>query len=131
MIRSDPATASTAPGTATPSTTTPAGTGPNCTTLTVFMQNPGRACFDTRPVPNTAAILQPPSTCTGTITPANITVNVSAQGEVITASITRQSSCQAFSATALAYVQDMTFRPATKSRQPVAGWAVVPVRPQR
>jgi len=135
--------AATAATTTTPATTTPPATpttattaataaGANCASPTVSLANPGRACWDARPVPNTAAMLPPPPSCTGNVTPANVLVQVSPQGEVVgNPTVNRGSNCAAFNQAAIAQIQDMTFRPATKNGQPVAAWVVVPMRPAR
>jgi len=61
-----------------------------------------------------------------------VLVQVSPQGEVVgTPTVNRGSNCAAFNQAAVAQIQDMTFRPATKGGQPVAAWVVVPMRPTR
>jgi eukaryotic-like serine/threonine-protein kinase len=120
-----PTTTTTTP----PPSTATAAAAVNCAAPTVYQQNPQRACWDTRPIPNTRPQLQAPGSCTGRVTPANILVNVSVAGEAISANISRASSCQEFTQRALAYVQDMTFRPSTKNGAAVAGWVIVPVTP--
>jgi hypothetical protein len=127
-----PATTTRPPATTTTPATATTAAGANCASPTVSLQNPGRQCWDQRPVPNTAAMLPPPPSCTGIVTPANVLVQVSAQGEVVgNPTVNRGSSCAAFNQAAIAQIQDMTFRPASKGGQPVSAWVVVPMRPVR
>jgi serine/threonine protein kinase len=127
-----PTTTTQPPSTATTASTAVAPPGANCASPTVSLSNPGRACWDVRPVPNTAAMLPPPPSCTGNVTPANVLVQVSAQGEVMgNPTVNRGSNCAAFNQAAIAQIQDMTFRAATKGGQPVTAWVVVPMRPVR
>ncbi len=126
------ATPTTAVATRTPATaatpSTPAtaagGTRPDCyTSPTVSLSNPGRTCYDARPVARVPAQLPWPSTCTGQSAPATILVEVSPQGEVSgNPSVQRSSRCDAFDAAARAQALDMTFQPATKNGQPVKAW---------
>jgi TonB family protein len=125
------AAATAAVTTPTPTTAaTPAGVNPACASPTGNLM-PRNRCWDTRPNPRTPLQLTPPGTCHGTVTPANILVNVSAQGEVISASMSRGSSCREFTDAAVSQVQDMTFTPATRGGAPVAAWTIVVMRPAR
>jgi serine/threonine protein kinase len=104
-----------------------------CTTNpTMSVLNARRACWDVRPTPRTPTLLAPPASCSGRITPANILVQVSPQGEVVgNPSVQKASNCPAFTAQAQAQAMDLTFVPATKNGQPVVAWAIVPFRSTR
>ncbi len=119
-----------APTTTTPPATAPGAMPAQCS-APVFNLVPRNHCWDTRPNARTPLQLTPPSSCTGTVSPVNVLVNVSASGEVLSASMNRGSSCQAFTAAAVSQVQDMTFTPAQRGGQPVAAWVVVVMRPAR
>jgi TonB family protein len=109
---------------------TPGAVNPACASPTGNLM-PRNRCWDTRPNPRTPLQLTPPATCHGTVTPANILVNVSAAGEVVSASMSRGSSCREFTDAAVSQVQDMTFTPATRGGAPVAAWTIVVMRPAR
>jgi len=119
--------ASTSP-TPTPEPTAPAPTV-NCANPATGVLNPGRACYDTRPSPRTAAAMTQPESCSGVVSSATVLLQVSATGDVVTASPRQNSNCAAFTAAAVAFARDMAFTPATKNGQPVSAWIALPIRP--
>jgi hypothetical protein len=106
---------------------------PQCSSNPSFSTtNARKQCWDTRPIANTPTVLPPPGACTGNVTPAQVLVHVSVQGEVVGAPTVRQrSNCAAFNDGAVAQVQEITFTPARKGGTPVDAWVVVRMVPQR
>jgi hypothetical protein len=102
-----------------------------CAEPGIGVKNPGRRCYDTRPVPQDRLPLIPtPPACAGAASPATVLVRVSASGAVEgRPSATRPSSCRAFTDSALAAAAAIGFAPALKNGQPVAAWTLVLVRP--
>ncbi len=88
-------------------------------------------CWDTRPSARASLTLQPPPSCRGSVSPANVLVNVAASGDVVTASKHRDSSCPDFTLAAVAQVENMMFTPAMRNGAPVAAWVVVTMQPVR
>ena len=121
--------ASTTPapgGTQPPGGTTPAA---NCSNPSFGLLNQDRACYDTRPTARSGTSMPPPESCTGTVTPANVMLQVSPTGDVVTASPRGSSSCPAFTDAAVAFARDLMFNPATKGGQPVSAWVAQLIRP--
>jgi len=108
---------------------TPTAPAVNCSNPTFGMLNRNNACFDTRPAARSAAATTQPEGCSGVVSPATILVQVSATGDVVTASPRVSSNCADFTAVAVAYARDMAFSPATKNGQPVAAWMQLLIRP--
>ncbi|MDP3772836.1 MAG: protein kinase [Gemmatimonadales bacterium] len=120
-------------GTATPTTPAappaPAAPGVNCE-ATSSVSNPGKACYDNRPVPRGAPQITIPDGCPSGTTAATILLRVSADGQVVgTPTATQRGSCPAFALAAAAYAQDLSFQPATKNNAPVAAWTTILIRP--
>jgi len=114
-------------------TPTASATRPSvCATPNGSRTNARKECWDSPPIPNTPAVLPAPSSCVGTVTPANLFVQVSAAGEVVgTPSVTRGSNCPAFNAQAVAQIQEITFTPAKKAGVPVLAWRIIQMSPSR
>ncbi|MBI1722377.1 MAG: protein kinase [Gemmatimonadetes bacterium] len=117
-------------GAAPPATPPGAPTTVNCEATNIGLQNPNRACYDTRPNPNGILQIAIPDACGGNATAATVLVRVDAQGQVVgNPTATSRGSCQAFGLAAAAYAGDLTFRPALKNNQPVAAWTTILIRP--
>jgi hypothetical protein len=101
-----------------------------CDDAQTSVANPGRRCYDSRPLPRAAPSVPVPPMCAGAVTPVTILVRVSADGSVIgTPTVVRPSSCEAFTQIATAFAQDVGFAPARKGAAPVEAWTQVLVRP--
>ncbi len=107
-----------------------AGLNPRCANA-IFNLAQRNHCWDTKPSPMSPPIVPAPASCTGRVTPAAILLNVSATGEVTTAAVNKSSSCADFNARAVAQVQDMTFRAATRGGVAVPSWYIIVMQPQR
>jgi TolB-like protein len=94
------------------------------------VRNPGSACFDARPVPQTSLPeIAAPADCGGTPTPATVLLRVTAQGAVDgRPTVKAPSDCAAFTAAAVAVAGAMGFAPAQKSGRPVPAWTLILVR---
>jgi hypothetical protein len=108
----------------------PTGGTVNCELPQIGVRNPGSACYDTRPTPRAAPLIDVPPSCTGPIRQVTVVVRVDASGNVVgnPTAQTRRGDCAAFAEAAAAYVADLAFVPATKNGQPVAAWIQLPVR---
>ena len=125
-----PAAASAPPATAAPQASSGAP-APECATPNYARLNPRNACYDVRPRPRSLPQMEPPGSCTGTVSPATVLIKVNASGAVENASQNAGSNCAAFTAAAVAFASDLEFQPATKGGQPVAAWILLSIRPMR
>jgi hypothetical protein len=102
----------------------------NCELPQIGVRNQGNACYDTRPTPRAAPIIDVPASCTGAVRQVSVLVRVDASGNVVgnPTAQTRRGDCAAFAEAAAAYVADLAFVPATKNGQAVAAWIQLPVR---
>jgi hypothetical protein len=114
-----------APGTA------PVADGPllNCSNPSLGVRNPDNACYDVRPVSRTITTYQAPASCGGRVRPAIVLLVVTQWGMVETSELYGSSGCRAFDQLAVAFANDLTFRPATKAGKMVSAWILLPIRP--
>ena len=104
--------------------------GANCAAAIVSLANPNRECFDTRPTLLSVPAVAPPRACGPKTGPVVVMVHVSARGDVLgTAIVTQRPQCSAFGQVAVAYAQDLRFRPASKNGVAVSAWTQVLIRP--
>jgi hypothetical protein len=100
-----------------------------CESPTLSMNNPNRACWDSRPVPRSAPAIRMPTACRGAASAATVLVHVSASGEVVgNPTVIGRSSCAAFGQAAAAYAADASFQPALKDGRPVPSWVRLLIR---
>jgi hypothetical protein len=108
------------------------GAAPDCEAGPVSIQNPNRACWDSKPVAQFTPQVGVPSSCSGLPPALALNVHVSRTGEVLQAvPASRPSPCRAFQELVLAQALDFHFNPARKGGQPVGAWVQVLIRPVR
>ncbi|HEY2806569.1 MAG TPA: TonB family protein, partial [Gemmatimonadales bacterium] len=101
-----------------------------CANPATAVKNPGQACYDARPVPQSAPLAPSPSSCGLGGQTVNVLVQVGIGGRVIgDPTVARESGCEAFDQSAIDVAQNMTFAPATKGGHPVIAWIVLQMRP--
>ncbi|HTT68388.1 MAG TPA: protein kinase [Gemmatimonadales bacterium] len=107
------------------------GAPPDCEAGLVSIQNPNRACWDSKPVAQFTPAVGVPASCTSPSLPLlTLNVHVSRTGDVLQAvPASRPSPCTAFQAQVLAQALDFHFSPARKGGQPVSAWVQVVIRP--
>ncbi len=99
---------------------------------TISMNNPGSACWDSRPLPLSAPRVLVPPACTGQQGAVTVLAHVDATGNVVgNPTATTRGGCPQFKQAAAAYVADLRFTPAKKAGQPVIAWTQVLVQPTR
>jgi hypothetical protein len=108
----------------------PAGAGSQC-------ENPGatynlnNACWDDRPVANSAPLVPIGDEIPGNPSPSIVHVLVSPEGAVQRVISKQISNSSDFHLQALAFAKTLTFRPAQKDGQPTRAWVEVMLRPIR
>jgi predicted Ser/Thr protein kinase len=117
---------------APPDTTTRAPRTADCSRWQVSNNNPGQACWDSRPQPRTAPTATAPADCQRPPQRVSMVVRVSASGDVIgTPFPYRNSGCSALDQAAAAAVSDVAFLPAQKDGRAVEAYVVIPVTVRR
>ncbi len=107
--------------------TTPTG---QCAVAATAVRNPGHACYDARPVPQVAPLAPLPASCGARGQPANVTLEVGADGAVVGEPVVSLGSgCAAFDESAALAARTMTFSPATRAGKAVAAWIILQMRP--
>jgi len=108
------------------------GAPPDCEAGPVSIQNPNRACWDSKPVAQFTPQVGVPSSCTSAPPTLTLNVHVSRTGDVLQAvPASRPSPCRAFQEQVLAQALDFHFSPARKGGQPVGAWVQVVIHPVR
>jgi len=108
------------------------GAAPDCEAGPVSIQNPNRACWDTKPVAQFTPQVGVPPACASSPPALTLNVHVSRTGDVLQAvPASRPSPCRAFQEQVLAQALDFHFTPAHKGGAAVGAWVQVVIRPVR
>lgn len=101
---------------------------PECTDAEFGFRNVGRVCFDSPPNLIGSPILEVPSDCPESTTPAVYLVRVDDRGQAGAFRVLSLSSCDRYQEWATMRVRSARFRPARRNGLPVAAWTVLAYR---